>query len=376
MGKQIFAVALSLGMAFGVWADDDDDRKPVVAHQAGADQFIAGETVTVNQPVAGDLFTSGGSIDIDADVGGDIVAMGGKLRIGADVAQSVYAAGGQVTISSKVGRNVRVAGGEVEIGPRAQILGNVSAAGGQLKLLGPVAGYVQAAGGRIYIDSAVSGDVDAASGRVELGPNARIAGTLRYRSGKEITQDAAAQVLGGVERLAPRTRASGKTRDVRFKPSRVGAGLWALGLTLLAGVLLGVLPRFFGGVAETLRARWGMSLLIGFVLLVCVPVVALMLLVSVIGIPLGLLAIALYLALLPVGYVSAGICLGDWGLQRFKADQAGRLAWRVGAAMLGVAVIALLGWVPWLGVWVGLAALLIGVGALALQSKHLVNSLN
>jgi hypothetical protein len=110
-----------------------------------------------------------------------------------------------------------------------------------------------------------------------------------------------------------------------------------------------------------------MSLLLGFVLLVCMPIAALLLIVTLIGIPLGLLIIALYLALLPLGYVSAAVGLGDWGLQRLRAAAAAHLGWRIGAAATALVALALLGAIPWLGSWIGFAALLAGLGALLLQ---------
>jgi hypothetical protein len=75
----------------------------------------------------------------------------------------------------------------------------------------------------------------------------------------------------------------------------------------------------------------------------------------------------MYLVLLVVGYVSSGIVLGEWLLQRARGDGTQSTLWRVGAAIVGVLVVSLLARIPWLGGWVVLAALLVGLGALALQ---------
>ena len=175
--------------------------RPPSRSDMGGDRFIAGSSVSLSDAVAGDLFAAGGSVESDASVGGDAVLAGGKLRIGADVAHSVLATGGQITINGQVGRNVRAAGGQIEFAPASRIVGNVSVAGGQVNLRGAVLGHVQAAGGRVFIDGPIGGDVLAASGQVELGPNARIAGSLRYRSGDSLRQDPAAQVRGGAVQM-------------------------------------------------------------------------------------------------------------------------------------------------------------------------------
>jgi hypothetical protein len=112
-----------------------------------------------------------------------------------------------------------------------------------------------------------------------------------------------------------------------------------------------------------------MSLLLGFIALACIPVAALILMFTLIGVPLALLVIALYLALLLVGYVSTGIGLGAWALAKLKSDRAEAKWWRIGAAVLGVLAISLLGRLPYVGVLVVLAGLLIGLGAVLLQVR-------
>lgn len=369
-------MALLLAAASGLGEADERTASAPAEQRLGGDLFIAGGSLTVSQAVTGDLFATGGSIDLDAPVSGDALMAGGKLRLGADVEQSVFAAGGQVSVNGKVGRNLRAFGGQVELGPKAEVTGNASLGGGQARLYGRVGGHVQAAAGRLLIDGAVGGDVIATSGQVELGPNARIAGKLRYRSSEALRRDPAAQVAGGVELLGPLPPHPGAaSRPAEGRAATHGGSgfgwVWTIGLVLLASVLLATLPGFYEGVARTLRERAGMSLLLGFVLLVCVPVAALLALITLIGIPLGLLLIALYFALLPVAYVSTAIALGDWALQRWRSAAAGALRWRIGAAAVALLALALMGRLPWLGGLVALAALLAGMGALLLQTRRL-----
>jgi hypothetical protein len=71
-----------------------------------------------------------------------------------------------------------------------------------------------------------------------------------------------------------------------------------------------------------------------------------------------------YLALLLVGYVATAVALGDAAVRSMPGDATKRTAWRIAAAALAVLVLALLGRVPWLGGFVSLAALVVGVGTL------------
>jgi hypothetical protein len=210
----------------------------------------------------------------------------------------------------------------------------------------------------------VGGDVLATGGQLTLGPNARIAGKLRYRSSEPLLQDPAAQVAGGMEKLL---LADSDEHRGRRGPG-AAAGIWNIGLMLLAALIVSVLPGFSERVARTLRERTGWSLMLGFVVLVCAPVATLLLMISLIGIPIALAAIALYLALLPVAYVAAAIGIGDWALRRWQPVRTTLRGWRIGAACAALLLLALAGWVPWVGGIVGFAALLAGLGALWLQA--------
>src|SRR6185437_7840622 len=102
--------------------------------------------------------------------------------------------------------------------------------------------------------------------------------------------------------------------------------------------------------------------LLGLVALTTVPVAAVLLMITVIGIPLGVLAVIGYAALLLVGYVWVAVVVGGMLLDRVKPETAARTAWRVGAAVLAMLALALLVRVPFVGGLVRLVALAAGLG--------------
>ena len=113
---------------------------------------------------------------------------------------------------------------------------------------------------------------------------------------------------------------------------------------------------------EELRAQPWMAPLLGFIVLTAVPVPAVLVMIKVIGIPIGLLALLAYAALVLVGYVSAAVVIGGLLLGRFKAEAVGLGTWRAGAAVLAMLALALLARIPYFGSLLQLAALLVGVG--------------
>lgn len=359
-----FAICAALLAALPILAGE----RLALAAAAPSDRFVAGGTVTEVVPVAGDLVAAGGSIDVDAAVAGDVIAAGGKVRIGGDVGQSVHAAAGQLSLLGRVARNARLAGGEVEIGPKAQVAGNLGVGAGRVAVRGPVDGHLSVGAGRALIDARIGGNVEVAAGELELGPNARIEGSLRYRSTEPLKRDAAAQVLGSVERLGPDP--SRPPHGGRATATGLGV-FWTAGIMLLAALVVALLPGVSASLSASLRERPGLSLVLGFVVFVCAPVAALVLLVTVIGIPLALLVLLGWLMLLPLAWVATAIGIGDWVIARVATARAARTGWRIAAALLGVLALAFVARVPWLGGLVSFAALLVGLGAWALQLRRL-----
>lgn len=337
----------------------------MAGHTVGGDHYAAGRMLTLNQAVVGDLMAAGGQVSNGSSVGGSALLAGGQVQVSGPVAGNLYLGGGQVTLAGRVGHNARVAGGRIEFTAPSDVSGNLSVGGGEVVLKGRVGGYVMAGAGRLLIDGEVAGDVDARADEIALGPNARIGGRLLYASRAGLVRDPAAQVRGEVRRLdGP---ADWPPQD---EPAMLtGSGwLWTLGLLVVAAVLVAALPNWSKGVSVTWRERFLSDLLLGFVLLVSVPAAAVLLLVTVVGIPLGLMTLAAYPVLLLTGYVVSGVALGLWGAQRYRSGWVDRAGGRIAAAVLGMLVLCLLTRIPWLGGMVLFLALLAGLGALGFQT--------
>ena len=352
----------SLALATLAVAQPTQERTRTVERELGSDRFAAGCPLHIAQQVTGDLLAASCDLEVGSAVAGDAALAGGSIRLDASVGGGLYAAGGKVFLNGSVGRNVRAAGGHVQIGPDAKVSGNVSAAGGDVSMRGTVKGYLQAAGGHVLIDGPVEGDVIASGGEVELGPNARIGGKLQYRT-NDFKRDPAAQVTGSVEALAVHRAMRGDGSSWRMRAG--GRWIWSAGVMLMAVLLAAAAPTVSARMAEELRTHPGLALLWGLVAFACIPVTALLLLITIIGIPLALLAILLFLALLLAGHAVTAASIADLVLRRYRPGDATRTAWRAGFAILAALTLALLARIPLLGGLVVLVAMLAGIGIIA-----------
>lgn len=291
----------------------------------------------------------------DDSIGGPSGFVGGSVVIDEAVAGGVRGVGGNVTVNAPVAGSARLAAGRVEIGPAGAIASDASIAAGNVVVKGSVQGNLQVAAGHVTLDGPVGGDASIAAGSLDLGPNARIGGKLRFRGGG-LNQDAGAMVAGGIDhRTGP--------RHDTYRVGRHAPGwIWTLGLMVLAAIVAAALPGPSARMAAELRARPWMAPLMGFIAITCIPVAAVLVMITIIGIPLGILALLGYAALLLVGYVTAAVVAGGLLLGHFKADAVGMAIWRAGAAVAAMLALALLARIPHLGGLFVFLALVVGVG--------------
>jgi hypothetical protein len=149
--------------------------------------------------------------------------------------------------------------------------------------------------------------------------------------------------------------------------------IWTASLMILAGIAAALLPGFSNRVSEELRTRPWLTLLFGFIAFVCIPAAAVLMMVTIIGIPIGVLAILGYAALLVVGYIAASIMLGGLVLDRVQAEAGRNLGWRALAAAAAMLAFGIVGRVPVLGHFLLFVALLVGMGAIVAAVVHWKN---
>jgi hypothetical protein len=139
---------------------------------------------------------------------------------------------------------------------------------------------------------------------------------------------------------------------------------------LLAAIIAGALPGPVRRMQDELRVRPWLATLFGVIALTCIPVAAVIVMITIIGIPVGILALLGYAALLLVGYVTASVVLSGLLLDRYGAESARRTGARVGAAVLAMLIVATLGAIPLVGGFLKLAVLVVGVGAIVAAVLH------
>lgn len=284
--------------------------------------------------------------------------LGGEVRITEAVDGPLRVLGGDVTLDAPVNGSVKIAGGNVTLGPGAVVSGDVSIAAGNLDVEGTIKGKLRAAAGNVRLDGPVAADASIAAGTLELAPKARIEGKLHFR-GQELHRDAAAQVLGGIEQ---ERRGWPRHHERTVKERFLHGWIWSTGLIILAAVIAAALPGASSRMALELRERPWITPLLGLLALTVIPITAVLVMITIVGIPFGVLALIGYVFLLLLGYVWVAVVVSGMLLDRVKPATAARTAWHAGAAALAMLLLAILVRVPFVGGFFKLAALAVGVG--------------
>ena len=334
---------------------------------AGGNVYIAAGVARTPGPVFGDFYVLGGQVTIDHAVNGEVFAAGGRVQIAAPVRDDLQVLGGDVSITSDVAGDARIAAGTIIVAKGARVAGRASLAGGNVEIAGTLERGARIFTDRLVISGRVGGGLRIIANRIEIASGAKIEGPIDYTSSREPVIAPGAEVQGPVTRMP--SRAPEKTAEVR----RTGqwavpffyAGVWAAGILMLL-----VFPHLTVAAQDRVRTAPWQSLALGAALFFTVPMVALVLMITVVGIPVALAILALYALLLLAGFLTVAFFLAERGGRVACGGREPGTGWRVGLLLVALALLALLAWVPLAGGVLMFLALLFGIGALALQLAH------
>lgn len=321
--------------------------------------YAAGNRVDIAAPMAADVIVAGRDVTIRQPVAGDIAAAAWRLELSAKADDDVRLAGMDVLIDAPVTGDVTVAGGTVTLGPHAIVGGRSWITGNTVHIDGVLERGVSVAAANVIITGEIRQPVRVIAERFEVGKGARLLAPVSYRGPSE------AIVADGATIAGPMTYTRIETHEVRQARQMPLAStvLFSTHLFLAGLLVIAFLPRTKASIVETLQRQPLTSVLAGFTLLVTVPVAALVLIGSVLGLPFGLMLIALYAVLMFAGVLTTAFFLGEWEARLFKAGPVVSRRRQLLLLLAGVLTLALLRSV--VGGLIVLASIVFGLGALA-----------
>ncbi len=321
------------------------------------DVWAAGALVDVKGTVAHQLHVAGAQLDVDATTGGDAYIAGAVVSVKGNYRRDLYVGGATVSIAAHVAGKLKAAGAQVLVGPQTTVPGDIRLAGAHVVFSGIGGGKAEIYGDTVEIDGRIAGDVLVRARNVSIGKDAVLAGNVVLQTLNEPVIAPGARLLGHRTVTTPPPQ----ERAYRGAEALVGAALFGVAAGFLAGLMLLIVRRSFVERAiAALRARPGHSFGLGVLILILLPLVTLILLVTVIGVPTALLLLLALPLLLFVGTIIGAFAMGD-----FMANREGRPSSFIGRLwqlLVGLVVLGVIGIIPYVGIITWLAALIVGLG--------------
>lgn len=330
----------------------------LAAHMEAAEQLSLPSERTYEE----DTYLSAGNLSIASTILGDLVAAGGEVLITGSVSEDALIAGGSITVIGDITDDIRAAGGSVTIA--GDVNGDVVVAAGQTTIAGGmVGGDIIWAGGMLTVDAPVAGDATLIGGKVTI--NAPIAGNVEY-TGDDITIGENGSVGGELIHKSMPGTGVGTTISEDLDGILMGVGILALILSLLmkfigSWVLTLAVPKFATEIVERSASHTWAHIGRGFVALIVMPVAAVFIMVSVIGLPIGVFTLLAYVLMLMFAHFVMPIIVGVWVRKWVSKDAEPAINWLT--VLFGVVALLVLGLIPIVG-WIvrfGLFLLTVGV---------------
>lgn len=336
--------------------DQTDETVTIGDNETPNDLYTVARTVTVNGDINGDLVAAGATILINGATEDSLFATAGDITIRGPIGRHLRAAGGTVTISSLVGGDVFVAGGTVIITKDAIVNGGLYVSGGTVTVDGVVKGETKVAGGQVTINGQLA-NANVRASTLHLGDQAVINGDLWYKSPEEKTQAQGAVIVGNLHYQPI-------AADQLWKKLSSAQYLLQIVATILFGWLLWhFAPKTVGQVVNAGLKRPAAAAWLALGALFVTPIVAILLIVTIIGAPIGVLLGLLWGVTIILGSVISKIIFGSWLIRLVTKEKDFKIDLQ--AIAVGTLLLALISFIPVIGQLVGFVFFLLGLGAVA-----------
>ncbi|MDE2817945.1 MAG: polymer-forming cytoskeletal protein [Chloroflexota bacterium] len=331
------------------------------------DLYLLGTTLVINGTVNGDVFAAGTTVRINGTVNGNVSLAGESVTIDGTVSQGARVAANDFFMSGSVGQDLLLLGNTNAIGSSAVIGRDLILTVSSMTIDGTIERRIAGVADMVTHNGSVGAEFDISVGDLIITDGASIGGDLTYRSEKE------AEIAGGAEIGGETTQemaAETDDIDVGFSFDSIAFGVAGLIMTAVYGtVLLLIFPRLSVTASNQLLENPLMSIGMGIVFLIVVPIVSILVMITVVGIPLGLIALLLYGIALFSAQVFVGLTIGRLILS-FFADGKRRLIQFFGL-LIGLLILYGISFIPYVGPWAPLIVVILGLGGLMMAIGRL-----
>ncbi|MEW6411116.1 MAG: polymer-forming cytoskeletal protein [Candidatus Zixiibacteriota bacterium] len=363
-------------------------------HRIDDDLIAWGSVITVDGLIEGDLIAGAYTVNTNGHIRGSQNVFAYTFTHAGKVDGALRAFVNRIDVNGYVGRSMMVSGQEIHVGEKTVIEKDAVLLGGSVYFDGMAREDVEITAGAVYISGVIHGNVVLKAENINILPPAFIEGNLTYYSENEAFIDEASGVtIVGETVWEPKEADADKDKVGLFTQSVVGISK-LLAAFLFGVVLLLLFKRYAAESIKQLKTNFAVSTATGLLAMIIFAISVIILMISGIlvitglalvyssdGSPAGGLVLALSIFMVPITSfmtVSGGVLFYSGkivfalliGYALMKMMKPGAVYLGRFQMLLGLAILAVLCAVPYVGFIVYLVISIIGAGAIILGVKN------
>jgi len=371
IGKIIVLLAiilLPLGSAKAMDAKTGDSIYVSKDEIVNGNLYAAGNTITVDGNISGDLIVAAETVNVNGRVEGDIIAAAQNININGEVGGNIRVIGSAINLNGPVTRNVNAFAPNVILGTNSHVGWDVFAAGATLESRGSIDGSLSGAFQNALIYGKIGKNIDLkmsenkSSQGLIISPEANVGGDVNYVSKKMAQVSNHATISGKVYQRMPQIKQTNWTSIWLW--SKLYAILAALAVGL---VLVLLLKKVTPKIIEKIEDKTLRTFLYGLIIMFILPPIALILLCTIIGIPLALIIIGWWIIAIYIAKILTSIFVGQFIIKKLTKINNPKLLLSL---VIGVFICWLLFAIPFVGWFISLIAIWLGLGGFFLYASN------
>lgn len=306
--------------------------------------FKTAETITVDGTINGEAYLIASNVIVNGAVNGDLIAIGGNIDVNGKVSDSARLIGGNIAVSGPIGKNLLIVSVQNNIERKTVVGGNLVVAAENTRIFGKNNGEARIFANKVYYDGMSQKKVNFMSSDLEIGKEANFNGIKYEHSGSS-----------GL----PVSSFSDFNKNVVARV-RFFSGFASFFSYLVFGLILAFLfPKNFTNFDRYLNEKPLAGFICGLLFYCLSPLIFILLVLTLIGIPVALLFIFFVVLL---GFVSRIVLAIFLGSKILKDEDSKFLP-----LLLGLSIIQIALWIPFFGGILKILIVLLGTGAILLS---------
>lgn len=321
------------------------------------DYAVADTTLNSEREVSHSFFLAGNEVASKDRVNGIHFLAGNLVEFTGSAEYGAFA-GNSLKVNGEIEKDLFIAGSSIELGEDASIGRDLYAAASTILVKTNLNGNAFVSGNRLVLENVtIAGNFKAAAEEITIKGKVSVSGSFKYNNTARVT---------GLENLSAESvqtyESNSYNVDLSFLTSLTTKFVFLLGRLLVTIIFLALASKLSKRLIDEFNPKtcWK-DLALGLALLVGAPLAIIFTLITVVGLPLGVIGLGFYALFAYFATSVSGLVLGDvLAKYVFKKEKLHIFL----KATIGIVLLFALGFVPYIGGLIGALSTCFGFGYL------------